>query len=336
LMLDTSASTREKLGRIQEAAIDFVQQLNTDDQVKVISFDDTVRDLNDFTSNKSALREVIKQTRPGEGTKVYDAVQLSLNQLRGVNGRKAIVIFTDGVDWHSDSATFDGTIHDLDESGVIVYPVRFDTRADTERLVREQDAQTNGVQLPTSDVIRGTRRGSTPPTFPSNEPSVIPDRQPTRSSLPFPSPDVILNRRRNNPPNGSPNDPYPQTPPQNSDPSWPGRTADPTSQIPTPTGSPSRRNDSISTLLDNLYFTGDSYLKSLADRSGGQLCRADTLALLPQAFAAIAAELRTQYTIGYYPTNRSRDGAYRKIQVKSTRKDVAVRARPGYRAPGND
>ena len=80
-------------------------------------------------------------------------------------------------------------------------------------------------------------------------------------------------------------------------------------------------------------MTGDSYLKSLADHSGGQLYRADTLALLPQAFAAIAAELRTQYTLGYYSTNRNHDGTYRKIQVKSTRKDIAVRARPGYRAP---
>jgi Ca-activated chloride channel family protein len=72
-------------------------------------------------------------------------------------------------------------------------------------------------------------------------------------------------------------------------------------------------------------------LKELADRSGGQVNRADTLTMLPQAFAAIAAELRTQYSLGYYPTNREKDGKYRKIQVKTTRKDVAIRARPGYR-----
>ena len=89
-------------------------------------------------------------------------------------------------------------------------------------------------------------------------------------------------------------------------------------------------------MLDNLYLMGDSYLKGLADHSGGQLYRADTLASLPQAFAAIAAELRTQYTLGYYPTNRNHDGTYRKIQVKTLRKDVAVRARPGYRARGGE
>ena len=85
-------------------------------------------------------------------------------------------------------------------------------------------------------------------------------------------------------------------------------------------------------MLDNLYLMADSYLKEIADRSGGQVYRADTVSLLPQAFAAIAAELRTLYLLGYYPTNRDHDGAYRKISVKTSRKDIAVRARPGYRA----
>ena len=85
-------------------------------------------------------------------------------------------------------------------------------------------------------------------------------------------------------------------------------------------------------MLDNLYFMADSYLGTIADRSGGQVYRADTLGALPQAFAAIADELRTQYLLGYYPINRDHDGAYRKIQVKTSRKDIAIRARPGYRA----
>ena len=89
-------------------------------------------------------------------------------------------------------------------------------------------------------------------------------------------------------------------------------------------------------MLDNLFLMADSYLAALADRSGGQVYRADTVSALPQAFAAIADELRTQYLIGYYPTNRTHDGAYRKIQLKTTRKDIAVRARPGYRARGSE
>jgi len=85
-------------------------------------------------------------------------------------------------------------------------------------------------------------------------------------------------------------------------------------------------------MLDNMYLMADSYLKEIADRSGGQVYRADTVGALPQAFAAIADELRTQYLLGYYPINREHDGSYRKIQVKTSRKDIAIRARPGYRA----
>lgn len=330
LMLDTSASTEEKLGQIQQAAIAFVDQLSANDRVKVVSFDNEVRDLNEFTSDKSVLRGVIKQTRSGTGTRLYDAVQLSLNALRPINQRKAIVLFTDGVDYHSDSATFEATIRDLDESGVIVYPIRFDTRAETERIARKQEAETNGGQLPTSDIIRQPPPGTTPRTFPSDEPFPVPSGQPRRSTLPLPDPSVIFGRRQGIPlptpdPN-PPNDPFPDARSRRPDPTYPS-SRQPDNR---------RRDDSLSAMLDQLYLMADSYLKELADRSGGQVYRADNVGVLPQAFAAIAAELRTQYLLGYYPTNSTRDGGYRKIQVKTTRKDIAIRARPGYRARTGD
>ena len=56
LMIDTSSSTQDKLRLIQQAAITFVEQLQPADRVKVISFDDQVRDLNDFTNNRATLR----------------------------------------------------------------------------------------------------------------------------------------------------------------------------------------------------------------------------------------------------------------------------------------
>jgi len=80
------------------------------------------------------------------------------------------------------------------------------------------------------------------------------------------------------------------------------------------------------------YLTADSYLKALADKSGGRMLRADTIASLPDAFAQIAAELRTQYLLGYYPINKERDERYRKIKVETTRKNVVIRSRPGYLA----
>ena len=324
LMIDTSDSTEARLGQIQRAAIAFLDQLGPGDKVKVISFDGDLHDWNDFTGDKAILRSVIGQTRSGHNTKVYDAMQMALNALRPIQQRKAIVIFTDGMDWHSDSATFESTIRDLDESGVIVYPIRFDTRVETERLARKQEAETNGGQLPTSDIIRQPPAGTTPRTFPSDEP--FPTSGQRRSTFPLPDPSVIFGRRGNPAPTPDPNrpiDPLPE----------PGSSRRPDPNYP-PSRQPEnkRRDDSLSAMLDQLYLMADSYLKELADRTGGQLYRADNVGTLPQAFAAIAAELRTQYLLGYYPSNPERDGSYRKISVKTTRKDIAIRARPGYRA----
>jgi len=257
LMLDTSNSTSQKLPLIQRAAIDFLEQIGPNDRVKVMSFDGELFNWNHFTSDKTILQSAISQTRTGGGrrggTRVYDAVQLALDSLRPIQQRKAIVLLSDGGDAHSKQSTFDSTVWNLDESGVIVYPIRFDTRAETER--RQQSAAAIG-----------------------REPRVA-------------RPETIIVPRR------------------------------PHADIA----------DNITWELDVAYLTADTYLKKLAERSGGQLYRADNLASLPKAFAAIATELRTQYLLGYYPTNKKDSTGYRKIQVKTSRKDIAIRARRGYR-----
>lgn len=338
LMLDTSASTQEKLRLIQQAAVAFVEQLQSRDRVKVISFDDQVHDLNDFTNDRVALKTAINRARSGQGTKLYDAFALALSSLGRIQGRKAIVLFTDGVDYHSDHASFDGTLRGLDEEGVLVYPIRYDTRDATERIARESDQV---PQLPTIGVMRTPPAGTTVPTFPSDDPNPIPTSGTRNKTGPFglPLPDEILRRRREDerergrdrlPPDRLP--PTTSRRPDGTDTrdTWPDRRNEPDA-IP---GTTSRRGqDSIGMLLDHLYSTADSYLRALADKSGGRLMRADTLGSLPEAFASIAAELRTQYSIGYYPTNKARDEGYRTIKVTSTRENVAIRARPGYRAP---
>jgi hypothetical protein len=331
LMLDTSASTQEKLRLIQKAANAFVEQLQPADRVKVISFDDDVRDRNEFTSDRAVLSAAINDTRPGKGTKVYDAMELALNTVRRIQGRKAIVIFTDGVDWHSDQATFNSTVRGLDEEGVIVYPIRYDTRAVTEQIAREQSEET-APELPTIDVIRRPTSGTTPPTFPSDEPLPTSGSRRTTGPLGLPLPDEILRRRRQTDPNRRGSDPNRTPSPGDAPPDIDGaRTRLPPGG---PAGRPtSRPDDSLDSMLDMLYSTADSYLETLADKSGGKLLRADTLGSLPDAFAKIAAELRTQYLLGYYPINKVRDEHYRKIKVTSARKSVFLRARPGYHAP---
>lgn len=328
LLLDTSASTQEKLGSIQRAAVAFVEQLQGGDRVKVISFDNEVRELSDFTNDRAALKGAIYKTASGQGTRVYDALELALSSIKPIQGRKAIVLFSDGVDWHSDQATFDGTLHGLDEEGVIVYPIRYETRDETERIAREAGDDPT-ASLPTIDVIRGTPSGTTAPTFPSDQPDTVPTagQRSKTGPLGLPTAAEIMRGRRQRDPDMD-RFPSPDRLPPPNGPT--GRDGDTTR--PSDRGS-RRKDDSINLMLDQLYLKADSYLIELANRSGGRLLRADTLGSLPDAFAKIAAELRTQYAIGYYPTNKARDGQYRKIKVKSTRKNVVVRARPGYRAP---
>lgn len=316
LMLDTSASTQEKLKQIQSAAIAFVKELQPADRVKVVAFDDTVQDLNEFTSDQMKLRAAIRSTRPGTSTKLYDAMQFSLDTLRTIKGRKAIVIFTDGVDNRSDYWQYKDNIKMLDESGIIVYPIRYDTRFETEQLVRQQSQI---PQMTDPSVIMGIPRGTTPTTFPGGS---IPTGG-GRSGGGLPNPPIIDPRGSRRPSDD------PNYPPDGSDPS--GRTSRRTSD-PSSKRFPSE-NDSLSARLDMMYKLADQFLNDLALKSGGKLTRADTLLSLPTAFAEIAAELRTQYSLGYYPANRTRDGKYRKIQVKTTRKNTVVRARPGYRPP---
>jgi len=340
LMLDTSSSTQDKLRQIQQAAFTFVQQLQPADRVKVISFDDKVKDLNEFTSDRELLRTAIYGTRSGEGTKVYDAMDLAMNTLRKIRGRKAIVLFSDGMDWHSDTATYAGNVRWLDEEGVVVYPIRYDTRETTERLAREQ-ASGGAAALPTIGVIRKPPSGTTAPTFPGDDP--IPTSGTQRRTGPFglPTADEIMRRRREEERNRYPTgrDPAPsgdpsETPPNPNDrnrrvPGVPGSTRPDNDPWPTRRGT-SGPDDSITAMLNAAYLTADSYLKALADKSGGRLLRADTLGSLPDAFSQIAAELRTQYMLGYYPLNKERDERYRKIKVTSARKNVVIRGRPGY------
>jgi VWFA-related protein len=78
---------------------------------------------------------------------------------------------------------------------------------------------------------------------------------------------------------------------------------------------------------------GDSVLNRLSKDTGGTVIRASREEDLAEAFQEIAKELRTQYLLGYTPTNSKRDGSFRKIEVKVHDRGYKVQARRGYYAP---
>lgn len=83
-----------------------------------------------------------------------------------------------------------------------------------------------------------------------------------------------------------------------------------------------------------LYNLARQEMDELARASGGRNFAAATLQEARGAFAQVANEIGTQYSLGYYPSNKARDGRYRQIKVEVRGvKDASVRARDGYYAP---
>jgi VWFA-related protein len=82
-----------------------------------------------------------------------------------------------------------------------------------------------------------------------------------------------------------------------------------------------------------MSYSGDSVLRKLSEETGGRVIKANNANDTSVAFQRIAEELRTQYLLGYTPTNTKLDGTFRKIEVKVPNKDVKVNARRGYYAP---
>ena len=137
LMLDTSPSTQFRLDEIQNAAISFVNQLRVDDRVMVVAFNEDVKVLSEFTTDRAKLERAILRARTESGTSLYDAVDLVINKhLSRASGRKAIVLFTDGVDTTSDNAHYESTVMDAQELDALIYPVQYNTAGDMGQVVQ--------------------------------------------------------------------------------------------------------------------------------------------------------------------------------------------------------
>ena len=68
---------------------------------------------------------------PGSGTRLYDAVDMIINEhFNRIEGRKAMVLFTDGVDTTSKRASYETTVRDAEELDALIYPVKYDTYAE--------------------------------------------------------------------------------------------------------------------------------------------------------------------------------------------------------------
>jgi Ca-activated chloride channel homolog len=98
VMLDTSGSMTLTIDLLKRAAEQFLLRLLPDDKAKVGAFNDKVQISARFTNNRDQLISSVMDLDYGNGTRLWDAVALSLDELKSVDGRKVILVFTDGDD----------------------------------------------------------------------------------------------------------------------------------------------------------------------------------------------------------------------------------------------
>lgn len=257
LVLDMSYSTVFKIDEIQFAALEFVKQLRENDKIMVVSFDEQVHILCEPTSDREVLKRAIYSTKVASGTSLYDAMDSVINRkLSRLQGRKAIVLFTDGVDTTSRRSLSNNNIRDAQEFDALIYPIQYDTFADVQRMKNQ------------------------PIIVPPTQPSPIPSKN--KSPLPFPIP---------------------------------------TGGIGTPSSQGTSPED---------YRKADEYLNEMANRTSGRLYQAQTTVNLAKAFSNIADELRSFYSLGFYPKEKGKPGERRDLKVKVKRDGVSVRARDAY------
>lgn len=97
-----------------------------------------------------------------------------------------------------------------------------------------------------------------------------------------------------------------------------------------------QRTDTVIHILlvaDPRYGGNGGVAKKLAEETGGRVISVSSEKKLEQAFDEISEELRSQYTVGYYPTDTAKDGRFRKVKVDMANRDYRALTRKGYYAP---
>ena len=278
LLLDISGSTSADVELMKRAARNFLAELRFDDRVGVIVFSREVEMIGEFTDPRARVIAALEQiaTTPGSatsrfstatGTSFYDALYLALEDspLKQVEGRKAIICMSDGVDSTS-MKTYTSIAPSVERSQASIYFLELNTEEATLEGLLKDRSDPDHLNFSPSQLAR---------YFDEFDKDSL-DRVRPRETL---SP--LVKREIN-------------------------------------TG---------------LYDMARREMSEMATRTGGHNYAVKTLADLSGVYKQIADDLRSQYSLSYYPTNRSHDGRWRQIRVEVKPPGAIVRTRSGYRAP---
>lgn len=123
LLLDVSGSIQEEIEEIKKAALRFSSAFGREDQISVIAFSDKVEVLQDWTNRQNRIKKSLKRLKPGYRTALYDALLQTASEALGrVDGRKVIILLTDGLDNES-YANYDEVVNRLSRLDVALYIV---------------------------------------------------------------------------------------------------------------------------------------------------------------------------------------------------------------------
>jgi Ca-activated chloride channel family protein len=136
VMLDTSGSMTGSIALLKAAAEQFVSRLLPDDKAAVGAFNDKIELSASFSNDRDGLITEIRDLDFGNGTRLYDAINESLNQLHGIDGRRVVLVFTDGDD--TSSKVGRGTVMDRARAEeVMIYAIGLQSEYfDGARVVR--------------------------------------------------------------------------------------------------------------------------------------------------------------------------------------------------------
>ena len=141
LVIDTSPSSKSELAKMKSAAETFAGKLGKGERISIITFDENVNLVLDWTSDTKMVKRALSKVQSGLRTALYDAMYLAaIEQMRGIEGHSAIILLTDCLNNHS-RVSFEEAAHAVSKSQATFYLISKTT------FVREQARQVRRVVI---------------------------------------------------------------------------------------------------------------------------------------------------------------------------------------------
>jgi VWFA-related protein len=122
VLLDTTGSMVGVLPAVKSSIMHMIDELSADDEVAIYTFSVGLRRVQDFTSDKAAAKQAVLRSRAAGGTALFDAISELSREIEPRNGKKAIIVFTDGDD-NSSTLNARAAVQRAKKAGVPVYAV---------------------------------------------------------------------------------------------------------------------------------------------------------------------------------------------------------------------